>query len=655
MSSAKSEVDVPPPFNNVLTRLSDVRHDGGMQFSARCPAHDDRSPSLSVSWGNGKVVLHDHAGCTNEAILSALGLKWSDLEQPRFIDMIHDYEDADGEIIYQVVKYQPKDFRVRRPGTDRPENFVWSLKGVDPVPFGLPELLEALSAGEDVYITEGETDALAMRSAYSAVATTNHGGAGKWTDDFHSKWFVGATSNVTIVADRDTAGYNGALKTQESLHRVAGIDARIVLPAVGKDARDHVGDHGIDKFVPVTVAELQKLAEEKDEAEQAEFDSEVAQALRQMAIRDAARREYAAEQASGLFGGFSTMTLREALDAPRESAPWLIENLQRAGHKAFLVAQYKAGKTTVSGNVVRSLVDNVPFLGRFAVHPLAGNVGVLDYELTEDDALDLYRDMGVENLDRIFMQSLRGTGFTLANESHQQMAIQWALDHDIEYLALDPFGRAMRGFGEENSNDDVRAFLMTLDFIAKEAGLLGVLLPIHTGRGIAEVGAERARGATVLDDDADARWILTKDNTGRRFFRAEGRKGVGVDEIALDFDAGLNRLTATNTTRAESAGEPMQGPVLAHVEANPGCSLNSIKREVEGTDSVVAAAVKFLVKQGRILVTENGAGKSNQHSINPDWRSPVLSFSMEKAEAPNEASAPEIQDGTDTTEATKAE
>ncbi len=627
MSNAP-EVEVPPPLHNVLSRLEGVIHNGGLQFTARCPAHADRAPSLSVNWGNGKVVLHDHAGCTNEAILSALNLRWSDLEQPLTIEMIHDYSDPEDDIVYQVVKYQPKTFKVRQPDPAHPGKFIWNLNGVDPLPFGLAELTEALSAGEDVYVTEGETDSLALRAAYEVVATTNHGGQGKWTDEFHSVWFKGSESRVTIIADRDIPGYKGALKTHESLLRVAGIDAHIVLPAVGKDARDHVGDHALSAFVPISVADMKALSESKDESAQADFDAAVADELRRMAIREAARREHSAEQASGLFAGFSQMTLREALEAPRETAPWLIERLQRAGHKAFLVAQFKAGKTTISGNVVRSLVDNVPFLGRFAVHPLSGNVGVLDYELTEDDALDLYREMGVENPDRIFMQSLRGTGFTLANESHQHSAIAWALEHDIQYLALDPFGRAMRGFGEENSNDDVRAFLMTLDFIAKEAGLLGVLLPIHTGRERAEVGEERARGATVLDDDADARWILTKDKSGRRFFRAEGRKGVGVEEVALDFDSGLNRLTATNTTRKQSAGEPMQGPVLAYVEQNPGCSLRSIKANVEGTDSIVAAAVESLEKQGRILITQQG--QSHLHTVNADWSVPKLTFHMDQ-------------------------
>lgn len=55
---------------------------GRNRFQARCPAHNDRSPSLSVAEGrDGRVLLHCHAGCTTDAILSALKLSRRDLFQ----------------------------------------------------------------------------------------------------------------------------------------------------------------------------------------------------------------------------------------------------------------------------------------------------------------------------------------------------------------------------------------------------------------------------------------------------------------------------------------------------------------------------------------------------------------------------------------------
>ena len=50
----------------------------GDGYSCRCPAHDDNSPSLTITPKPGKVLLHCHAGCTFEQIVSALGLQESD-------------------------------------------------------------------------------------------------------------------------------------------------------------------------------------------------------------------------------------------------------------------------------------------------------------------------------------------------------------------------------------------------------------------------------------------------------------------------------------------------------------------------------------------------------------------------------------------------
>jgi len=71
-----------PPL---LTRLEDVRR-VGPSWVARCPAHEDRVPSLSVAWGrDGRTLLHCHAGCSVHEIVARLGVRMSDLmgEVPR--------------------------------------------------------------------------------------------------------------------------------------------------------------------------------------------------------------------------------------------------------------------------------------------------------------------------------------------------------------------------------------------------------------------------------------------------------------------------------------------------------------------------------------------------------------------------------------------
>ncbi|MCU0928804.1 MAG: DNA primase [Burkholderiaceae bacterium] len=68
----------------LLGRLDKVRARGRGQWSARCPAHEDRGPSLSIrELDDGRVLLHCFGGCNVHAIVAAVGLDIADLFPPR--------------------------------------------------------------------------------------------------------------------------------------------------------------------------------------------------------------------------------------------------------------------------------------------------------------------------------------------------------------------------------------------------------------------------------------------------------------------------------------------------------------------------------------------------------------------------------------------
>jgi hypothetical protein len=74
------KLDRAGPVSRVLVRLERVVDRGYGQFFARCPAHDDTSPSLSIKvLDDGRVLLHCFAGCAIDGVLSAMRLKLSDL------------------------------------------------------------------------------------------------------------------------------------------------------------------------------------------------------------------------------------------------------------------------------------------------------------------------------------------------------------------------------------------------------------------------------------------------------------------------------------------------------------------------------------------------------------------------------------------------
>lgn len=68
----------------LLDRLHGVKPTGPGRWLARCPAHEDRSPSLSIrELDDGRVLVHDFGGCDTQAVLDALGLTLADLfERP---------------------------------------------------------------------------------------------------------------------------------------------------------------------------------------------------------------------------------------------------------------------------------------------------------------------------------------------------------------------------------------------------------------------------------------------------------------------------------------------------------------------------------------------------------------------------------------------
>lgn len=67
-------------INTLLGRLDAVRQTGSERWIARCPAHDDRSPSLSIREADdGTVLIRCWTGCGAADIVAAVGLSLRDL------------------------------------------------------------------------------------------------------------------------------------------------------------------------------------------------------------------------------------------------------------------------------------------------------------------------------------------------------------------------------------------------------------------------------------------------------------------------------------------------------------------------------------------------------------------------------------------------
>ena len=224
-----------PTLQAILDRLQNVKQTSE-GYSGRCPAHDDQNNSLSVTVGeDGRVLVYCHAGCTNGAVCEAIGLRLKDLFPPkaesphRRTVAEYDYTDEDGNLLFQKVRYEPKDFRCRVP--DGSGGWNWKMAGVRRVLYHLPAVVKS----GILYICEGEKDCDCLgQPGYGYIATCNFDGAGKW-DDAYTPYFKGKL--VYILPDNDTPGKKHAAAVYQAIKAVAA-DCRIVeLPGL-KESQD---------------------------------------------------------------------------------------------------------------------------------------------------------------------------------------------------------------------------------------------------------------------------------------------------------------------------------------------------------------------------------------------------------------------------------
>jgi putative DNA primase/helicase len=188
---------------------------------ARCPAHEDRNPSLSLKDGeDGRILVHCHAGCEQTAVigaLRALGL-WREekLEPKRTIIETYNYTDDAGELLYQVCRTEPKGFFQRRPSGYG----GWiNRKSPRQVLYRLPEVLEA----PIIFVVEGEKDTETLRS-HGFTATTNAGGAkARWLPEYTAAL---RGREVILIPDNDRPGRERVLTIARAL---LGHAARVII------------------------------------------------------------------------------------------------------------------------------------------------------------------------------------------------------------------------------------------------------------------------------------------------------------------------------------------------------------------------------------------------------------------------------------------
>lgn len=351
----------------------------------------------------------------------------------------------------------------------------------------------------------------------------------------------------------------------------------------------------------------------------------LAQEVALQRARRAAKRMLDEEDASAQFREpMWARSLTDELALPDEPVQYTVDQLLPAGANVLLTAGFKTGKTTMMGHLTKCLVDGDPFLGKFPINdrPGQGRIGYFNYEVSRDQHRRWLRDLGIVNTDAVTVLPLRGFRLPLVSKYVEDWVVRWLQEHQIDVWIVDPYARAYVGsVTNENDNTEVGAFLDALDVIKERAGVMDLIMPVHTGRGDMEEGQERARGATRLDDWADVRWLLTKDEHDIRYFRATGRD-VEYPESQLRFDEASRSLLLTGGNRQQGKRVRVTEAIIRAIEEQPGIGARALRTAVRAdlgqcAQTALDEALELLEEQGRLRVEEGSGRKPRRHYLCP--------------------------------------
>ena len=217
-------VELRPWFEEVCGSMTWRGHEG----TGRCPlaTHGgiDKHPSFTVNSEKGTFFCHkEQQGGGVKKLAELVGATPPESKHrgarqntriARQIEAIYDYKDSSGKLLYQILRYKPKNFAARRPDPSGKTPWLWTLEDSESVPYCLPELLAAQDAGQIVFVVEGEKDANRLQTL-QITATCCHGGSGRWRAA-HSQYFRKG-SHVVVIPDNDPKGHEHASSVSRQL------------------------------------------------------------------------------------------------------------------------------------------------------------------------------------------------------------------------------------------------------------------------------------------------------------------------------------------------------------------------------------------------------------------------------------------------------
>ena len=470
------------PLDVVVERLEGVKANG-TGFTARCPAHEDRHNSLSITEGDdGRALLHCFAGCNFAAVVAAMGLQPGDLftEGPaptssassrsrdgstagpgdgtpgltlaRYaaakclpVDILRGYGLADTlfggypavAIPYHNLEGEAGALRIRRAlhkGAQGDDRFLWR-PGSKPTLYGLERLTLAREAGYAVLV-EGESDCHTLW--YRDIPALGLPGANGWRDDRDAAHLAGI-GTIYVVVEPDQGGETVRARLGESTIR-----ERVRFVTLG----EHKDPSGLYLADPAHFAERFRRAL-------------------------ATARPWSRPTAPPL----STSRIIRAGDAPLAPPAYLIDGVLPVDSLAALVAKPASYKSFVAIDLAASVFTGRAWAGR------AVRRGTVLY-LVAEGAAGIRRRLraweiahGADLADLDLLPA--PTNFLDAAEVARLEGEIAALDPPPSLIVVDTLNRNFGG-GKENEVADMSRFFATCDRLRVTTG--ACVLVVHHER-----------------------------------------------------------------------------------------------------------------------------------------------------------------------------
>lgn len=565
------------PLAAIRGGLKGVKAVSETQFDALCPAHDDKSPSLSVGQGaDGRVLVRCHAGCETEEVVAALNLKMTDLfagDPGVKPECVYDYEDEAGHILFQTVRYPGKQFAARRPDGDGA--WIWKLGETRRLPYRLPEVITAAARGSRVYAVEGEKDVDTLREL-GLVATTNPFGAGKWKPEF-SPYLTGA--EVVVVPDADAVGREHADSVCRSLLPYAASVRILELPdaADGEDSTDFVVKRGwvgadFEKYADAAPAYSVPGPEREPPGE--------------------GPLEPESPKPGPSLSSMKVIDITDLMKMPDVEPEWLVHGLLLKEGTSLFVAKPKVGKTTVARCSAAAVARGEDFLDR-----KVQKAPVLYLSLEDGESLvrSHFKALGSDAGISFFFGMPPPDPFPdlrrLISEKRPGLVV---IDTVAKFVHIKDY----KDYGE------VSHLMQNFQNLAREYGCHVML--IHHAPKFGGEGIDAAIGSVAFTGGVDTLVVMT-EKRGQRVMTSRQRFGDDLEPTSLTYDKVTRRIGLGVPVEVAEETRLRTGILEALPSSTPGKIESDLLAEVVGDTGAKSRVLRALVAEG--LVHREGGGK----------------------------------------------